>query len=69
MTIQEAKSMIGLEVSIAWRDRKGEEVHQVAKVFSADFVPLYGPCLVTDAGDIRLDRIVSCELVAQRKIA
>lgn len=62
MTILEAKSYIGAEVELSWLDRKGEEVHAVTRVYSADFVPLYGPCLITDAGEVRLDRIVACEL-------
>ena len=69
MTISEAKTYIGQEVALCWNDRKGEPVEAVTHIYSADFVPLYGPCLITDAGEIRLDRVVSCELLAQRKIA
>lgn len=69
MTISEAKSYIGHEVELCWRDRKGEEICQATRVYSADFVPLYGPCLITDAGEIRLDRIVGCQMLAQRRVA
>jgi hypothetical protein len=69
MTISEAKTFVGLEVALTWSDRHGDEMHAVTKIYSADFVPLYGPCLITDAGEIRLDRVVSCELSVQRKIA
>jgi hypothetical protein len=69
MTISEAKSYIGSEVDLSWRDRKGEEIHAFTRVYSADFVPLYGPCLITDAGEIRLDRIVTCQLAAQIRAA
>ena len=60
MTIGEARSYIGSEVNLTWLDRKGEEHTDVAFVEKADFIPLYGPCLLTDVGEIRLDRIVSC---------
>jgi hypothetical protein len=69
MTISEAKSFIGSEVELSWTDRRGEEQHAATRVYSADFVPLYGPCLITDAGEIRLDRVVACQLAAQRKVA
>ena len=69
MTISEAKSFIGKEVALTWSDRHGDENHVVTVVYSADFVPLYGPCLITDAGEVRLDRVVSCQLMAQRKVA
>jgi hypothetical protein len=69
MTISEAKSYIGSEVHLTWRDRKGADIHASTRVYSADFVPLYGPCLITDAGEIRLDRVVACELAAQIRVA
>lgn len=69
MTISEARSFVGSDVALSWHDRKGEELHVLTTIYSADFVPLYGPCLITDAGEIRLDRVVSCVLVAQPKIA
>lgn len=69
MTISEAKSFIGSEVELSWTDRHGDELHASTRVYSADFVPLYGPCLITDEGEIRLDRIVDCHLAVQRKIA
>ncbi len=69
MTIGDAKRFIGKDVTLRWQDRKGDELETVARVYSADFVPLYGPCLLTDAGEVRLDRVVSCELIAQPKIA
>ena len=69
MTISEAKSFIGSEVALTWHDRKGEDVHASTRVYSADFVPLYGPCLITDAGEIRLDRIVDCQMTVQAKAA
>jgi hypothetical protein len=69
MTIGEARGYIGCEVALCWHDRKGDELHSVTQIYAADFIPLYGPCLITDSGEIRLDRVVSCEHVAQKKAA
>lgn len=67
MLISEAKSFVGQMVSLVWRDRKGNEVSKEAEVYDVGFVPLYGPCLITDQGEIRLDRVVECQpLVFQR---
>ena len=69
MTISEAKSLVGSDVALTWRDRNGGELNEVTHVYTADFVPLYGPCLITDSGEIRLDRIVAYELAENRKTA
>jgi hypothetical protein len=60
MELQHARSFAGKGAHITWIDRKGEQISSEVQVFDATFVPLYGPCLVTDSGDIRLDRIVDC---------
>ncbi|MDW8052792.1 MAG: hypothetical protein RMK45_08410 [Armatimonadota bacterium] len=59
MSFHEAQRYVGLECTVAWRDRRGEV--QERKLFIADvsFVPLYGICLITDYMEIRLDRVVS----------
>jgi hypothetical protein len=62
MLLSEAKAYIGKVCSISWRDRTGAEMVTVSKVYDATFVPLYGGYVVTDADDIRLDRINSMTL-------
>ena len=69
MTISEARRFVGCEVALCWHDRNGQELRTESRIYAADFVPLYGPCLMTDAGEIRVDRVVSCELAVQPKIA
>lgn len=69
MTIRDARSLIGADVSLTCRNRKGEETIHEVHVFSADFLPLYGPCLVTDDGEVPLDRVVAFELQVERKRA
>lgn len=69
MTIAEARTFIGAEVVLSWHDRKGDELSDTTRIYGADFVPLYGPCLITDFGDIRLDRVVSCERLPEVKVA
>ncbi len=63
MLLTEAKSYIGKTCSIVWHDRAGKEQYTVSKIYDATFVPLYGGYLVTDADDIRLDRIHNVALI------
>jgi hypothetical protein len=65
MTIQDAKAYIGMPLRLTWTGRKGEELNDLVYVFNVGFVPLYGPCLITDKGEIRLDRVVAFENVVQ----
>jgi hypothetical protein len=58
MTIQEAKSFVGTQIEVSWTGRKGDEMSDTVHVVSVGFVPLYGPCLITDIGEICLDRVV-----------
>lgn len=69
MLISDAKAFIGQIVEVTYFDRKGAEIQETAEVFDVNFVPLYGPCLITDLGDIRLDRIHSLDSQVQRKAA
>lgn len=64
MHIKEARSIVGQSVVLTWTDRKGGHVTEETFVHKADFVPMYGPCLFTDHGEIQLDRITSCEIPA-----
>jgi len=69
MTIQEAKEFVGSQVKVSWTGRKGDEQSDTVHVISVGFVPLYGPCLITDIGEIRLDRVVEFRCVAPREKA
>ncbi|MBS1708273.1 MAG: hypothetical protein JSS65_06070 [Armatimonadetes bacterium] len=57
MLISEAKTLIGHIVDITFTDRSGKEFVKTAEVFDVGFVPLYGPCMITDVGEVRLDRV------------
>ena len=59
MTIQEAKSFVGTQLRLSWTGRKGDEQSDFVHVVSVGFVPLYGPCLITDIGEISLDRVMA----------
>lgn len=59
MDISEAKVYAGMVVDLVYRDRRGDELSSRAHVYEVGFVALYGPCLVTDIGEIRIDRVVS----------
>jgi hypothetical protein len=62
MDISEARAFQNTTVELTWNDRTGTPLTKYAHIFEVAFIPLYGPCLVTTEGDIRLDRVVSCEL-------
>lgn len=64
MHIQEAKTFANQRVQLTWVDRRGDSYSDVVDVFEVNFVPLYGPCMITSAGEIRLDRIQSCHVAA-----
>jgi len=59
MLISDAKAFVGQVVEVRFADRAGKVNTETAEVFDVNFVPLYGPCLITDIGDVRLDRIHS----------
>ncbi len=69
MGIGEARRFVNQSVKLSWFDRKGDEVSDTVQVLDVGFVPLYGPCLITSRGDIRLDRIRSCEPWSNRAAA
>lgn len=66
MSIKEAKIFAGQWVELEYSDRHGDSVYERAQVFEINFVPLYGPCLITDIGDISLDRVRSCHMAGQQ---
>lgn len=55
-----------MPLRLTWTGRKGDEQTDLVYVFNVGFVPLYGPCLITDKGEIRLDRVVNFESVVSR---
>ncbi len=69
MTIQEARKLVGQTVVLRWTDRHGSPLEQLTPIYKADYVPMYGPCLFTDAGEINLDKIVGAEMVAIQRAA
>ncbi|MBS1714636.1 MAG: hypothetical protein JST30_09910 [Armatimonadetes bacterium] len=69
MLLSEAKRYVGQFVSLTYVERSGRKVEKVAEVFDIGFVPLYGPCMITDVGEIRLDRLESCQVVQEERAA
>jgi hypothetical protein len=66
MLLPEAKSYIGKVCTVRFLDRSGQEHEVSSLVYDATYVPLYGGYFVTDMDDIRLDRVVSVELVGEK---
>jgi hypothetical protein len=69
MLISEAKAYVGYQVHVRYTDRAGREHNERVEIFDVAFVALYGPCLITDIGEIRLDRVIACENVADAHAA
>ena len=69
MLISEAKPLVGHFVSLTYTDRMNETFTERVEIFDVTFIPLYGPCMITDVGEIRLDRVQSAELDVQLKAA
>lgn len=63
MSFNDAQQYIGMECTVAWRDRRGEVQERNLFISDVSFVPLYGICLITDYMEIRLDRVVSVRAV------
>lgn len=69
MLLSEAKRFVGQFVNLTYRERSGDTVQKTAELFDIGFVPLYGPCLITDIGEIRLDRVEGCFPLVKEKAA
>ena len=65
MTIQEAKNYVGAQLQVSWTGRNGAKTETVY-VLKVEFVPLYGPCLITDIGEISLDRVIGFQSLQQQ---
>ena len=63
MYIPEAKQYLGRNVSVTYRDRRGDTHTKSLLVHDVTFVPMYGACLVGDIDDIWLDKVTSISAV------
>lgn len=69
MLVTDASKFIGQFVHVTYLEPGQPERVSLAEVFDVNFVPLKGPCLVTDIGDFRLDRVAELSGLAYRKTA
>lgn len=69
MSFKDAQQYVGMLCEVSWQDRRGEIQTQNLFIADVTFVPLYGVCLVTDYGEIRLDRVVGVKLLEQQEKA
>lgn len=65
MDIGEVKQFSNSSVELIWTDRNGRQIADTVFVFDVEFLPLYGPCLITSQGEIRLDRVSQCRMAAK----
>ena len=68
MLSSEVKAHVGKVVEVEYTDKSGNVFFQTAELFDIGFLPLYGPCLILDIGEIRLDRVVSCRPIQRRTL-
>jgi hypothetical protein len=66
--LSEAKEYVGKVCAVRWQDRSGNEQLVVSKIYDATYVPLYGGYLITDANDIRLDRVNDVSPIGEAEI-
>jgi hypothetical protein len=69
VVIQEARRLANQEVLMQWHDRRGDRNSEVVFVFQLQFIPFYGPCLITSAGEIPIDKIEQVSPLAPKSAA
>jgi hypothetical protein len=62
MLISEAKTLVGQTIALTYTDRTGKEFTEITEIYDVAFIPLYGPCMITDSGEVRLDRVLNYEI-------
>ncbi len=67
MLSSEVKALIGQIVQVEYSDKDGNVYIQNAELYDIGFLPLYGPCLILDIGEIRMDRVSAVTPVKGRK--
>lgn len=61
--IPQAKQYLGRNVSVTYRDRRGDMHTKSMHVHDVTFVPIYGACLVGDTDDIWLEKVTSIRAI------
>lgn len=64
MLSSDARAYVGRTVHIEFTDRTGTAHNETTEVYDLGFLAVGGPCLITDVGEIRLDRVRNCSPVA-----
>jgi hypothetical protein len=67
MLATEAKAFVGHIVQVEHTDKEGNVFIENAELYDIGFLPLYGPCLLLDIGEVRLDRVMSLRSVRELK--
>ena len=61
--VAQAKAFVGQTCEVVKTDRHGNETCETVHIDDVSFVPMYGACILTSSGDIRLDRVVEISAV------
>lgn len=67
MVVQEARRLTNQEIDLRWRDRDGSLNGEVVFVYQLQFIPFYGPCLITSAGEIHIELVDSAIPLMQHR--
>lgn len=69
MLSSEVKHLVGQIVQVEYVDKAGNTIIQNAELYEIGFLPLYGPCLILDIGEVRLDRVTSLKSAKEARLA
>lgn len=67
MLSSEAKTFVGSTVEIEFRDRAKKTHREVVEIYDIGFLPAFGSCLITNIGEIRLDRVLDCQIFSSNQ--
>lgn len=68
MLSRDAKIYIGQTVEIEFQDRAKKTHRKVVEIYDVGYLPAFGPCLITDIGEIRLDRVIDCQVLNSSEV-
>lgn len=61
MSVHEAKTFIGRNCDVTWKDRYGNEQSTRLHIYKLAFVPQYGSFLMSDVDDVYLSKVTKIQ--------
>ena len=69
MTLRDVKGFIGRTVDVTFKDRFGNLSRGSGRLLEVEYLAMYGNNLVFDFGEISIDRLVSLNEAAGKRVA